>query len=354
MPTKILKRTSQPARTIHVLLRELLVYASGWASVAVSSAGIFESPLATGVDGEVSTSQPNRFRSASNPFNIGHLNMWLTVYGSEFVNNGVYRIIGVPSSGEVILEGGIYGASFVDSLNIQFRVVDPTLNAVGTNSYVVRGIAGSATPFWEARILVNAGITDTIAIETSPQGGWSAGWTVPVLNTVSIQADATQTWYVLIDDTHVRMWTQTTAGTGVYRIAYFGGGDSRRPSDDDRFICAFGGTPVLSAGGALSAVNCLDDALVTNVAYSAMTFGDNAAPNMFVSLPASQFDLRHDSARIPIGSAVLGLQEDDRGYIRGFRYISDQIPYRSFVDNGRLILSLGGGLAVEWDGSLPR
>lgn len=354
MPTKILKRVTQPARTIHVLLRELLVYASGWADVETNPLGIFEAPLATGVDGETSSAQPNRFTSTSGPFVIGHVGKWLTVYGSEFVNNGVYKIVGVPSPTEVVLEGGIYGSSFVDALNVQFRVVDPTLNAAGTNYYVVQAPAGSAAPLWQARLVVNAGITDTIDIETSPQGGWGAGWTVPRLNTVQIQADATQTWYVLIDETHVRMWTQTTAATGVFRIAYFGGADSRRPADDSRFVCAFGGTPVVSAGGALAAVQCLDDSLSTNVVYSGLSYGDNVAQNMFVSLPANQLDLRNDSARIPIGDNTALLQEDDRGYIKGFRYISDQIPYRSFVDNGRLILSLGTGLAIEWDGSLPR
>lgn len=354
MPTKILKRVNEPARTIHVLLRELLVYALGWADVEANPLGIFEAPLASGVDGETLSSQPTRFRSTAGVFIPGHVNMWLTVYGSEFVNNGVYKIIGVVSATEVVLEGGLYGASFVDDLNIQFRVVDPTLNAAGTNYYVVQGKSGSTAPLWEVRLVVNAAITDTIDIEVAPQGGWSAGWTLPVLVTQQIQADTTQTWYVLVEDTHVRLWTQTTAGTGVFELAYFGAGETRRPSEDDRFICALGGTPILDPTGALASIQCLDDALVTNVAYSAMTYGDSVQPNMFTSLPSSQFDLRNDSAKIPIADNIAGFEEDDRGYLRGLRYISDQIPYKSFVDNGRLILSLGGGLAVEWDGSLPR
>ncbi len=354
MPTKILKRVNEPARTIHVLLRELLVYALGWGDVEVNPLGVFEAPLVTGVDGEVSGSQPNRFRSTAGPFLPGHVNMWLTVHGSEFVNNGVYKIIGVPSATEVVLEGGLYGASFVDDTNVEFRVVDPTLNAAGTNYYVVQGKSGTAAPLWQARLVVQAAVTDTIELEVAPQGGWGAGWTLPVLNTQQIQADATQTWYVLIDDTHVRMWTQNAAGTGVFRIAYFGAGETRRPTEDTRFVCAFGGTPVLGPGGALADIQCLDDALTTNLSYSAISYGDSVQQNMFTSLPPSQFDLRNDSAKIPIGNNVAGFQEDDRGYLRGLRYISDQVPYRSFVDNGRLILSLGNGLAIEWDGSLSR
>ena len=119
-------------------------------------------------------------------------------------------------------------------------------------------------------------------------------------------------------------------------------------------MVSFAGTPVLGPGGALAAVGCLNDALTASLNYSALVYGDSVQNNMFDLLPPNQFDLRNDSAKIPIGTDVLGFQEDDRGYLRGFRYISDQIPYRSFVDNGRLILSLGNGLAIEWDSSLSR
>lgn len=354
MPTKILKRINEPARTVHFLMRELLVYSLGWADIESNPLGIFEAPLVTGVDGETLTSQPNRFRSGAAPFIPGHVGMWLTVYGSEFANNGVYRIIGVPSPSEVVLEGGVYGASFVDDINVQFRVVDPTLNAAGTNYFVLQGIAGSSAPLWQARLVVNAAVTDTIDIEVSPQAGWVAGWSLPVLPTQQIQADATQSWYVLVDDTHVRMWTQNTAGTAVFQLAYFGGAEPRRPASDDRCVISFAGNPSLTALGALANIQCLDDSLSTAVVYSALTYGDSVQPNMFTSLPPNQFDLRNDSAKIPIGTDSVGFEEDDRAYLRGVRYVSDQIPYRSFVDNGRLILSLGNGLAVEWDGSLSR
>ena len=356
MPTKILKRVNEPARSIHLLLRELLVYCLGWGNVETNPLGAFESPLAVGVDGEVSSSQPNRFRSGSAPFISGHVGKYLTVYGSEFVNNGVYKITGVPTPSEVVVEGGLYGASFVDDLNISFRVVDPTLNVVGTtNYYVVQALAGSTSPLWQARLVAPAGVTDSMNIEVGPQAGWGAGWTVlPVLPTVTLLADTVQTWYILADDTHVRLWTQNTAGTGVFRLAYFGGAEPRRPASDDRFVVSFAGLPTLASGGALANIGSLNASFASSVTYSALTYGDSVQPNMFTSLPSNQFDLRNDSARIPLGTDAVGSQEDDRGYLRGFRYISDQIPYRSFVDNGRLVLSLGNGLAVDWDSSLSR
>jgi hypothetical protein len=352
MPTKILKRIAQPARTFHTLLRETLVYALGWGDVYANPAGNF-TPMATGTDGVVSSLTPNRLTSATGPFVVGHVGKWLTVYNSEFSNVGVYEIIGVASATEVVLASGPYGAAFVDDMNVSFRVVDPTLNT-GATEFVVQALAGSTAPLWQARFSMTAPSTDTIDIQVGPSAGWAAGWTLPSLSTRSIQADATQTWYALIDDSHIRMWTQTTAGTGVFNIAYVGAGEGRRLAVDDRFVVSSAGTPVLSAAGALADVRGLNAALATEVQYSALTYGDSVAANMFTSLPVNQFDLRNDSAKIPIGCNAAGNEEDDRGYLRGFRYISDSIPYRSFVDNGRLILSLGGGLAVEWDGSLSR
>lgn len=352
MPTKILKRLNEPARSVHFLLRELLIYCLGWGSIYTDPLGVFEAPLATGVDGEVSSSQPNRFRSGSAPFVVGHVGKYLTVYGSEFANNGVYKITGVPTPNEVVVEGGLYGASFVDDLNVSFRIVDPTTNVAAT-SYVVQGLAGSTAPLWQVRVLSPS--TSSLSFEVSPQAGWGAGWTVlPILPTVTLTADTTQTWYILVEDTHIRAWTQNNAGTGVYRLAYIGGAEPRRPADDDRFVVSFAGLPTLNSGGALASIGSLNASFSLAVNYSALTYGDSVQPNMFTSLPPNQFDLRNDSARIPVGTDVVGSQEDDRGYLRGYRYISDQIPYRSFVDNGRLVLSLGNGLAVDWDSSLSR
>jgi len=276
------------------------------------------------------------------------------VYGSEFANNGVYKIIGVPSADEVVVDGGVYGASFVDDLSVQFRVVDPTLNAAGNSEFVVQGLAGSSSPLWQTRIFVSTGITDAIEFEVSPQAGWSAGWSLPALPARSLQADATQTWYALIDDTNIRMFTQTAAGTGVFEIAYLGSAETRRPADDTRFVVSFGGSPAVSSLGAIADIDALDQALTTQLTYSALTYGDSVTQNMFDSIPDSTYDLRRDSAKIPLGTEDAGDEEDDRGYLRGFRYISDQISYRSFVDNGRLLLSLGNGLAVDWDSSLSR
>lgn len=353
MPTKIMKRFAMPAREFHLLLREVLVYSLGWGSIDTNPLGVFEAPLATGVDGETFATASNRLKSGSAPFLPGHVGLYLTVYGSEFVNNGVYRIIGVPSADEVVVEGGLYGASFVDDINVQFRVVDPTLNAAGANYYVVQGLAGT-TPMWQTRIFLTGGVNDTIEFEVGPQGGWAAGWTLPVLPGRAVQADATQVWYALIDDTNIRLFTQNNAANGAFEIGYLGAGETRRPANDGNFAVSFGGDPTITPAGAIASVDALDQALATPLTYSALTYGDSVQQNMFTTLPDSVYDLRRDSAKIPLGTEAVGFEDDDRGYLRGFRYITDQIPYRSFVDNGRLLLSLGNGLAVDWDGSLSR
>lgn len=476
MPTKILKRLNEPARNFHVLLRELLVYSLGWGDIEATPLANFETPAATGSDGETMASAPNRLRSGSAPFLGAHVGLYLTVYGSEFINNGVYKIIGVPSADEVVVEGGLFGATFVDDLSVQFRVVDPTLNGAGDSEYIVQGLAGSASPLWQVRIFVTNIVDDTIEFEVGPQGGWVAGFTLPALPTGAIVADTTQTWYALIEDTHIRLFTQNAAGTAVFQIAYIGGAETRRPATDDRFVISFGGSPAVSALGSLASIDSLDQALGTAITYSALTYGDSVQQNMFASIAAtgsittiakaslvdaetftlddgvntptvfefdvppdgvtggnvvvdisgdttdddvrdtiiaaingvaalditagnggaatvtlindrggtagntissetvvnvgfiltdmtggldlplgdSVFDIRRDSAKIPLGTEAGGFEEEDRGYLRGFRYISDQIAYRSFVDNGRLVLSLGNGLAIEWDGSLSR
>jgi len=349
MPTKIIKNLSVSAPSAFFLLHEVLTHSLGWTDVETNP------PLAlvsSGVDGEALTSQPDRFRSGSNPFTVADVGRWLVLSDSEFVNNGVYKIAGVPSAGELILSSGLYGASLVDATNINFRVVDPTASVVG-DYFVVAGLSGSSIP-WQARFVLSA--PDTISIEVSPNAGWVAGaWSVTVPPTVMIaESVGNPSWYFLIDDTHIRMWTQNALGTGVNEMAYVGSAESRRPTSDQQFVVSLAGTTILDPTGALATIGSLDDSLTTTVPYSAITYGMAAMQNAFVSLPASSYDLRNDSAKIPVGTDAAGFVEDDRGYLRGLHYISDLIPYRSFVDNGRSLLSIGDGLAVEWDGSLSR
>jgi len=352
MPTKIIKRLTTPADQTLFLLQEVLVYSLGWPSVETSFTTI---PLAVGVDGEVLASQPTTFRSPSSAFNATHVGKWLTVYNSEFVNNGIYQIAGVISPTELLLSGGLYGASFVDGMGVSFRVVDPAAPpplVVGFDYFVVSGKAGSS-PLWQVQFLLSA--ADTIDISVSPSAGWvpspTSNWSVTVPPTVSISESlGNPNWYFLVDDTHIRAWTVDAAGTGVNQIAYVGAIDPRRPSDDTKPIVSFAGVPLVS----LANIGALDDSLTTPVNYSAVVYGSAAFPSVFPSLPSSLFDLRNDSAKIPIGTDTPTFEEDDRGYLRGLHFVSDQIPYRSFVDNGRSLLSLGNGIAVEWDGSLSR
>lgn len=350
MPTKIIKRLTTSADQTLFLLREVLVNSLGWPELETT---FLTSPVVSGADGETLASQPTTFRSTAAPFTAAHVGKWLTVYNSEFANNGVYKIVGVASSSEVLLSGGLYGASFVDGMGISFRVVDPAVPTPPADYFVVSGISGSS-PLWHAQFSLSA--AGTITITVGPQGGWSPGspgsWGgATTLPSVSIsESVGNPSWYFLIDDTHIRSWTVDLAGTAVNEMAYVGAMEPRRPASDLSPVVSLAGTPWL----ALAAIGALDNSSAFQVNYSAAVYGTAATPSIFTSLPSSQFDLRNDSAKISIGTNDAGYEEDDRGYLRGLHFISDQIPYRSFVDNGRSLLSLGNGIAVEWDGSLSR
>lgn len=222
-------------------------------------------------------------------------------------------------------------------------------------------IAGATTPANNGTFKVVSYISSTEIEYTNASGvaeafagswSFSGTWTKPAITGRQIEQDPMMNrWFMKFADTNFILWTENQAGNAPYNLAYVGAGSTRRPAVDDDFAVLAAGTvpSLLSDIGALGAASGSPQ-----VSYQAIVFGDATTNNMFTGLPASNFDLRHDSADIPIGCDVAGNQEDDRGVLHGLQWISDQLPYRSFVDNGRQLLSLGGGLAVEWDGSLAR
>jgi hypothetical protein len=163
-----------------------------------------------------------------------------------------------------------------------------------------------------------------------------------------IQNDTTPLWYFHVEDEAVILFTENNAGTGVYQMAYAGTGVPRRADIDDHFAVLCAGVPAT----ALGAVNSIGADNITQVAYEVVQFVDPVAGVMTTSLANSPFDLRRDVLEVSVSSNVAGQREIDRGTLRGLSFVSDLISYRSFVDNGRMWLSLGGGVAVSWDGSL--
>jgi len=222
-------------------------------------------------------------------------------------------------------------------------------------------ITGSTTGANNGTFLITSYVSATEVVYTNASGvaeafpgTWSleGAWTLPALTNKELNQDpVANRWFAKISDTNLILWTENAAGTAAYNLAYVGACSTRRPAVDEDFaVLAAGTVPDL-----LENIAALGSAVgKPQVVHQAIVYGDATQNNMFTSLPPSNFDLRNDSADIAVGCEVAGNEEDDRGILHGLQWISDLIAYRSFVDNGRQLLSLGGGVAVEWDGSLAR
>jgi hypothetical protein len=225
-------------------------------------------------------------------------------------------------------------------------------------------ITGATTSANNGTFPVTDRISSTVIEYTNPSGVTEAfpgtwkfrgTWNSPVITDCVISQDSTaDRWYIKFTDSNIIMWTEDNAGTGAYNVAYIGAGSPRRPGDDASFAVAASG-PVTGAAHFLKQINSIGSAGGNpQTVYKAIVYGDGDTTNLFTNLPSSNFDLRNDSADIPVGCDAAGNEDDDRGILIGLQWISDQIAYKTFVDNGRRLLSLGESIAVEWDGSLAR
>lgn len=347
MPAKTLKRLNVSAREFHVLLRETLLslgFTDIYSSAGAGSFGL----VSSGVDGETDSSFPTRFQSPTGAFTPALIGNYLAIGNSQFSNLGVHEIVGVPDSSTLLVRGGIYGSSFVTSLNSTWRIVDPTLNTDVTE-WTFAGVG--TTPAWQIRAYCNALDTDIIRFDVGPFGGYTPGlWTAPVCTSGSISEDATPYWFAWIEDSHLKIWTLDSVGTSVNEFGYFGSGQSRRPVNDQNFAVQMSG----SVPSLLSNVESIASDDSTQITYEAIIYGDHVDDNRFSGLLNSEYDLRRDVAQITVGTDAPGFEEDDRGYLRGLYWVSDLLNYGEFVDNSRLILALGSGLAIAWDSTLGR
>lgn len=430
MSLQLLKKLDVDARAAHVLLREQLIYGQGLAEVfPYNSAGdLAARVLESGVDGVCDSLSPQTFVSTTATFTISMVGKYLSLYDTNSSNSGVHKIVGVPDSDTLVVQGGIYGSSFSTDVSIAYRVIDPT-NNTGNTEFTFQGGTGTA-PIWQARLFITASDTKTIRMEVGPSGGFIGGnrsgmgdslaiagsdvtltdaagvfidsdvgrlitisgsgagndgvfevtavnsptelvftnggganegsftgnwsfdgtWSGTVLTNKALAFDpGLDRLYAKLDNTHIFLWTENVAGTAPYQVAYAGAGATRRPGSDASFAMLSTGTSPAFLSSILAIGT--DNATAT---YQAIIFGDSALNNVFTGLPSNSFDLRNDSADIPVGCDEVGREEEDRGILHGLQYISDQLAYKTFVDNGRQLLSLGSGIAVEWDGSLAR
>ncbi len=352
---KVIKRLNESQRSMHALLRASLVHCQGWLDIESDpGAGSF-GVLVSGSDGETLPSAPTVFNSPAGLFSPAHIGLYLALGGptTPFGMKGLYRIVAVQSSTALVVASGLYGAAFPTSLNVEWAIIDPSLNVgVGDTSFVVQAPSGTSTPAWQARFFFDAITPTQMQIEVGPWGGWSVGtgWTNPFIDAAQIATGTGSIWYFLIDDTGVLIIKENGAGTAVDQIAYAGTGVPRRPDVDDHFAISYVGNP---ATGAIDEIGSIAADGSTVVYYEALVLGDDVVPDVFDGLANSPFDVRRDVSEIAIACEIVGSEENDRGTLRGLAFVSNTLAYRSFVDNGRSWLSLGScGLAVLWDGSI--
>jgi hypothetical protein len=428
MSINLIKKLDVTNRVAHVLLREQLIYALELVEIDNYAVDLPNTRVvAAGVNGVCNSTTPQTFTASG--FNATMVGKYLVLYDTAPTNKGIHKIIGVPNSTTLLLQGGLYGSSLTTDTSVAYRVIDPTLNT-GSTEFTIQGGTGTS-PVWQARFFIHPSDTKTIRMELGPNGGFVGGnrtamgdtisgtaptmtltdagavfyttdsgryvtisgattpanngtflitsapsstvinytnaggvaeafpgswsisgrWTSSVLTNRAISADpAFDRWYFKLENTNIIAWTENVAGNGVYNIAYAGSGATKRPAVDSNFAVLAGGvsptflTALASTGAGSGA----------QVDYKAIVYGDSSTNNNFTGLPSSTYDLRNDSTDIPVGCEAVGFIEDDRGILQGLQWISSLIPYKSFVDNGRHLLSLGSGIAVEWDGSLAR
>jgi hypothetical protein len=353
MTTKILKRCTEDARVTFMLIRELLVNCMGYTVIYQDEGGstAFTADQ-DGTDGSTDILSPQIFSSAAATFSASDVNKYLVICTSAtpHSNVGIYKVIGCIDANNILIQGGLYGGSFTTGLNLSWRLMDPAAVTDVNLEYVLQAVSGTA-PLWQADFYRASGSATSFDITVGPEGGYDASttsWTRPYTGTCTMACDATSVWTVLASESYIRLYTEAVGGASLFNLGYVGAGLPRRAAYDLNFAVCFAGVPIT----ALTAIKAIASDLSTQIDYSAIYYGDSAG-SMFTSLPVSSFDMRNDAALISVGSEG-AFPEDDRGSLNGLLWISDQISYKSFVDNGRLILSLGSGLALEWDGSVAR
>lgn len=344
---KLKKRLGEDARASFVLLRELLVYSLGWLSIdSDPGAGSF-GLLSSGSDGETDSSTPYVFTSPTAAFVLGDIGNYIVLGGAAtpFSTKGIYKIVAVNSATSVTVASGVYGASLSTAINVTWRLVDPSLNTDAA-FFVVEAPMGTSAPKWQANFYQNALDTDVIRYDVGPFGGWSVGvgWTGASTSAGSVSCDVTPMWYFHVEDEALVLFTETVGGASVFGLGYVGACAARNPTVDDHFAVNFGGTYPTTVA-ALASDN------TTAVNYTSLLYTGTLA-NEFTALPNSPFDLRRDLAEIALCCTAVGNEQSDRGVLRGLKFCSTSTLYRTFVDNGRMWVSLGNGVAVSWDGSV--
>lgn len=353
MALKWLKRINETGRATFVLLSEWLQYIVGYTSIDINPAPSWL--YGSGADAYFVDANPQLVTvSVAMPFTGAHVGKYILLYGATNErNNGLFKIVAVPSTTQLLVSGGVYGANFTAEIAVNWRLIDQdALIASGVQQcvYQAPAVGSGSVPAWQVLLQLPAAASQNIEVSVQPLGAWNAGTHTSFLGFVTYvhTADTTPRWYFSADSTSLLGWSENNAGNAVHSMFYAGSILPFSPDVDLGPVIQWGGniTTFLTAGQHLAVDN------VTRIASKSIRLADPVtADYWFTSLPSDPLDLRNAGMGIVMGSDAVGYEEV-RGVLRHFAEISSTHAYKAFVSNNRRLLSLGGGIGITYNGDL--
>lgn len=357
-----------------VYLRYFLLYIVGYKDID-SETGVVGNTwgeLASGINGSTDSTEQIIFRDLVAIFNVSYAGKYLAVYNSNLpANNGIFKIISVIDDHTLVLANTPYGPKFSTDINLSWIVfdVDTAINVNADTFFVVRA-GNNTSPAWECVFKHNqTTFPDCVECQLSPLGGWNPGvnnWQfgVPVgVSRFALYDTGRKAWYVVATDSTIVIWSENLAGTGVHNMVYLGACQTFRPQVDSSFAVSAGPrnfipvTPGTSPADIFAEFDSTDVLNTSIVPFSsvkpctAQPTGVVTTP-LFDGLKNSDFDFRRDTSVVPVVNGSTNADSEIRGVLSFVFYCSTLIPYKSFVNNNRTLVSLGNGMCVSWTSNL--
>jgi hypothetical protein len=358
MTLRLLQKTTTSSTSVYLtLFRAFLTKVVGLNEV-YSTSNFSSSEIIAGTTGSVLSQNNFVFTDASADFSAVTAGMYLCVSGSSISSNkGVYYIAYVADAHTLVLAPGPQGSQFVTDINMKYAIIDTSIVSVG-DYFVIRS-TGNTSPEWEAKFEIDA---THIRFQQAPFGGWSNvihAWQPGVVLTSNhsiLTTGTNNTFYTLADTNFITTWIENALGTAPAGIMFLGCGNTYRPGFDPSFTVAggFAGNllPTSVSGSAFSRIESTNTSNNAIQSFTCMVPFTASSGSVFLGQKPNLYDLRVDSAPLSVANDdTLNSTSEIRGALRGFSYCSTLLPYKSFVNNGRTLVSLGSGVAVSWPSS---